>query len=629
MREDGAPLTCLFCLALLGAAAPAAAEEFRLAIPGQPQLAATARQDESELVITDTAGRSHNYLRQRELDSGDSRWLGYHSAEEKRALRWPASGIGPLQTANATGAVAPVRWFLSRAIVLRGGEDADSTLPLGAAEMHVAALDSGAGGQVVARFDEQGELRFYTNSGKRWTESPADVDDPPFVPGAPLRLLPDPENDLPVVYSMNKEGEFFAIKSDRIRKLSGLKTRFAPGSDFELFADQRVKCLFAVDVQGRIWQLDAAGARHQLVESRPGKYEPGIPLRAAGAGGQFVFLVDRCGNLVSYRRVSETEWLGPEILGEGFPPGAPLATWESPDAVGSTLDINLALVDNAGRLHVLRHGPKRWERDMVQPLQFAPGARLAALESNGMLSVVLATPDGRLLEMVNVGSMWVERPIGDGFPACGGACLSRRGPSAFAFDQADRLIACTRREGAWKCQLCGVPGPVQPELSGPRKLLPSQEPSSIDIELYNSAREELTVRLVDRRAPDRAQQFAIRPGATAKARAERDPGRILEEGIRLAVPGGQAHEVARQIMLPPQSWYDVTVLAKRTAYEYIDRRKDVTPPLGVQKPLVSLGRFPLPAGEWLPPGSVIDVAREAAGSHDPRSLDLWETPARP
>jgi hypothetical protein len=73
----------------------------------------------------------------------------------------------------------------------------------------------------------------------------------------------------------------------------------------------------------------------------------------------------------------------------------------------------------------------------------------------------------------------------------------------------------------------------------------------------------------------------------------------------------------------------VAVYANRVTYSYRDRRPDKpegSVPDFDQRSSVSLGVFPLPPGDLLPPNARIDVHREATSQENPGAAAWYGVP---
>ncbi|QEG43510.1 hypothetical protein [Roseimaritima ulvae] len=91
-----------FVLALAwagGASGSASAQSFELATPDGLQRS-QATLDGRDLLITDAAGQTTVYRRQRRYDTADGRYAGYVSDAIARVVRWPTAGRGAMQLAD-------------------------------------------------------------------------------------------------------------------------------------------------------------------------------------------------------------------------------------------------------------------------------------------------------------------------------------------------------------------------------------------------------------------------------------------------------------------------------------------------------------------------------------------------
>src|SRR5437868_7886156 len=86
-------------------------EQFSLEVPGDPTLKSSAVLTARGLTIVDAEGRRFTYVPLPELDSANGAYLGFHNAEARQFLRWPAAGEGAMYT--GTGRLVDIAWKYS------------------------------------------------------------------------------------------------------------------------------------------------------------------------------------------------------------------------------------------------------------------------------------------------------------------------------------------------------------------------------------------------------------------------------------------------------------------------------------------------------------------------------------
>lgn len=580
----------------------------------------------STLTVTDAAGGSFEYGRTPGQDSPDGRFRAYFSLAANQYLRWPATGRGAMFIGTPLG--KSVQWRPSLMQVRRsGGDKAAPNFGL-TFRPHLDVLPTDEQTLTAARVDEAGHLHLYHGLRDRWRHADPDVPAGLLFPGAPLRLRFEAGH--PRVYTVGSEGALLELRSgEKPRKLAlPEKVEFRPGSDFDLAADANSLSLFIVDVDGRLWELDAVGGDHHVVFNEPGHFVPGCPIRAVGPGGNVLLLIDRQGQLVSFRRDPVPGWTKPEILAEGFAPAGNLAAVDRP-ALKANGIYQTAAVDHAGRLRLLSGTlDPAWSDMPLTEDRFPPGSTVSLAETNPAtangVSISGVQADGAWVELYHDGAAWRSQLIATELPLRTPVMLALPGPSAFAIDADGRLLAATlvRRDestrGEWEVAIC----PPDDFSSAPRlvqrKFIRARQIKPVQVEFANSGPEELVVRLVDARGPGLGKEIVIPPGGRQKVRADLDQGGTIEERFLMPGPGGQPFEQVVQVALPPQGFYDVVVYANRVTYQYIDRRVKKGPvPDFNERSLVSLGTFPLPPAPLLRDGTVIDVYRAAQFGFNP------------
>jgi hypothetical protein len=598
-----------------------AAEQFALEVPGDPSLSSAALWDGQELTVVDAQGQRFVYLRRPDHDSPDGRFWAYFSPQAGTFLRWPVSGRGPMESGTAVG--NRIVWTLSKMQVRAlGGPRAAAVneLPKDTGRMHVAAVAFDPQALAVAHIDGAGQLHFYRGLGDRWEHLPSTIRAELLVPGAPVDLLRNADSALPLLYTVGTNGDVYeVVEGRRLRRLIGLEgIAFRPGSDFAVVADNRQKSILMVDSRGRLWELDTTAGHHNLIDKRPGLFEPGAPVRVSGPEASQIFLVDRQGNLLEYLRDPATGWSSPELIGTGFLAGGDLDVWLPSEPVPNAA-VSVASIDREGQLQILKSTDAGWTRTAVTGARFVPGSPVAALETSAGLSLSAVLPDGRWMEFVNRGGTWQERPIGAGFPLRAPVVINSVGPTGFAIDVAGRLIAATLADASWRTVLLTSQeaGPTVAPAVERRRLIRDRDLTPLTVEFVNPTSEELVIRVLDLRVPGGGQSYTIPPGSSVNVGLDSDQGGALEEALIIPGPAGPVVNV-RQVPLPPQRFYDVVVYANRVTYQYIDRRQKRGPVPDFDKSsLVSLGTFPLPPGQYLRNGTKIDVYQAALQGRNP------------
>ena len=625
-----------FCIlttfAALGLQAPVQ-ERFDLIAPGQPQLRSSAVLDGERLAIVDPQGQQFTYVRQPQLDTTDGTLWGFYCEPARRYLRWPAAGVGNMYLGSARGAV--MEWTRSSMRVQRVGPVVANGegVPLGleqvfpqAGPMNLAVLPRRDGKTVVAQIDGEGQLRFYVSEGDGWRTRQAKLRER-LPSGAPLALADDPRTDVPLVYTIDARGQLVEIEDgERLRSVTGVgEPRFPAASHLAILDFDSRPQGFAVDQRGRLWQLDLDEHRDlRLVESQP-EFEPGGPIAVAAGPQDQLFAVNRAGRLLGYRR-ENAGWSRSYLIGEGFVSGGSLWAMRPQPAIATPSKVLLAAVDAEGRLRLLTGTGEGSADSLPERFPVPPGAPVAVISTASGLSVMAVTSEGQWFEWHRDVGDWRPRLIADGFPVGTPVYFDPAGGYVFAVDRTGRLIAARQIGPRWVCHVCSPRFAIAPQLVR-RTMTPVQPLPPVRVEFENRHKEELVVRLVDVRDPQRPMELRIPPGKSLSQRLDRDAGAVWEESYLVLGPLGELAEEVVRYPLPPRLLYQAVVYTNRVTSVYFDRTKNKGPiPDKETKSLVSLGVFPLPPGDQLRDGDRLDVHAEAVNRRNPGAAALFGEP---
>jgi len=593
-------------------------QDYVLENPADPAGASTAVVTGEELTVVDATGRRFNYTRRPDMDSKDGRYVAFFSLDANQFLRWPVKNTGNLEIGRVQRGV--MTWTPSR-MEIRPLAPPPGPAFVAGSPLHIATLPLGPATVCAAQIDATGTLQFFIGHGERWRHVPSAHPPGLFIPGAPLHLVADPTSAVPRVYTVSVQGKFVEVRGGKVSSdLPGpTGIAFFPGSQFEVLeASSTSTYVFATDNKGRLWRLDViGGGPHQMIESKPGKLEPGVPLQLMREGHE-VLVIDRRGALVLYSLDPLETWHGPEFLADGFVSNGAITAWTRPG--GTVLEI--AAVDRAGRMQVLRSSPMGWNQDTIPSIVLPPGTPVTALPTSEGLSLTAVLADGRWMEFFESAGLWSQRELGTGFPARAPLAAADAGPMLFASDLTGRLIAAMWFGSEWRTFVC-VPGyfsgtePIVAPRLVSRKFLTNRPLNAAAVTFRNTTNEELVIRMSDNRVPGKIDEIRLQPDSEQLIQADRDAGGTLEEVYLVPGPLGPVEEV-RRIPLPPKQFYDVVVYASRVTYRYVDKRKKKGPlPDFEESSLTSIGAFPLAPGDALLAGTVLDVFQIASDARNP------------
>lgn len=631
--------TWLFSIAIFFAVGYATAQErYSLELPGQPDARSIVVRDARGLEIVDSVGERHRYEPRAEYDTDDGRYIGYYSASAKRFLRWPVAGEGRMQVGSRNGDA--IQWTFSRMEVRRLGggpppkpQPGGGVGPLGggnpggnpgggpiAESGPLAMLGLDDERFVVGRVDGAGQLDLYQLQDGQWSpwrDPPADA----LLPGATIALTRGSPAGRVRVWTVGPRGELLSWNGGpRWRPVSGpTGADLLPGSSLASFSDDGRDALALVDAQGRLWVGDPDQSDWRCVEERDGVLSPGAMLASLNTPKSRLLVVDRRGNLLEYRGKGKT----PRRWGTGFPPAAPIATWEGDTNGGH--EWRVALVHNSGHVQQWTGvdddpGPRRVLRD----LRLAPGSPLAIARHGDRMIYSAIAAEGEWLAWAIDGQDVVRDAILAGFRGGGPVIAPANGPFLLAMDRSGQLVATRRLRGAWESALLARQFAFAPRLM--QRVVTAEQPlPPAQVLFQNTHNEELVVRLFDRSRPDLPQEIVVPAGKSARVRLERDSATVVVETFLAVVPGGGVREETRTLRIPPASRYTANVWVNRVTSVYFDRTTNKGPdPDEVNQSLVSLGVFPLPPGGDLADGDRINVYREATARRNPGAVRLLE-----
>ncbi len=633
----------------------AGAEEFVLQVPGRNDLTSSANVSEQQLVITDSQNQTFIYKRMPQLDTGDGQYWGFYSQAAGQTIRWPANHAGSMLIGSANGqdwrqsqqqiqAARPnVPGVPNQPNVVTTRRPAydrpNQNLPAGNLDapqkkytgpMEVAYTPAGNQALDVGYIGPQGDLQLYRGFRDQWQPHQVANDQlrqqAGLLPGAPLRLVSRQGQELPSAYTVNRGGQLVEIQNgNEIRPVAD-NLEFAPRSHLNIRSSDRGPEGFAVDAQGRLWDLDLATGRHQVIDQNAGRFSAGVPIATvshqAGRGLQEdVFLVDKTGQILNYANAGG-RWNGPTTVAAGFPPGAPdhcgnAPAWRKKSIAFGRRGCSRAGADLGANPRRLAGSSHQWGCTSARQSR--------GIHPGGGTHFTFRHRRGRRVERLGLSF----GPL-DAFGRQ--SRLSRRAPlvadpfsqTAFGVDATGRLIAGGYWDDAWHSHLL-LPGIDYAPALVRRNIVANQGFKPAQVFFDNPSPEELVIQLVDpARGPT---QFNIPPSGSVPQLIPRDGGGTLNEVY--LVPDGFGGFVERvdSFPLPPQPGPTAVVWSKRVTYSYIDRKGISVVPDFDLKTHVSLGVFDLPPGEFLQDGDRFNVIAEAAVRRNPGAAQWFGLPA--
>ncbi len=628
-------------------------ERFDLVVPGRPELNSTASVDGKTLVIVDAAGTRFVYERAARLDSPDGRYAGYFSAVAGQAVRWPVAGVGNMLIGDATGTAWRAGKQQIQAVALPGAP-VPAPVPGGPAVIGPGGAPAGPGAIApgmlgsgslawlsrgpnliwTAHVSPAGKLLFFEGFGNKWKNVPVGLA-VPLVPGAPLVLVDDPGMPLPRFITVDPSGKLIEIVGGTTARAIAAPQQFVPGTHLALVQSAAGPAVLAVDVRGKIWEIDLVRYRANVVDGHEGVFPAGAPISTlthagpAGAGGQVAaYVVDRHGTLVEFTRAGL--WSPPATVATGFVPGSSVSSALLPVFGGA--GIAVAAVDWTGRLAVWKKAGAAGGEDAVTATRLSPGAPLAlGMAPQGPVASAVGVDGNWYAWTYTPAGVWTPVTISAGFVPGAPVLFDPASMTFFTVDLHGHLVASTYAANKWATYFL-VPGlAFTPQLMS-RQVIPNEPLPPARVSLDNSGPDELIVQVVDQAVPAQPAEIRIPSRGGAPVTLERDPGATLEEVYLVPGPLGTLIEQVQRFPISPQQRYSIVAWSNKVTYQYVDRRKEK--PKGAVanfdlKSHVSLGVFPIPPGDMVADGARIDVFREAAQQRNPGAVLHYPRPAAP
>ncbi len=483
--------------------------------------------------------------------------------------------------------------------------------------MEVAYTPAGNQRLDVGFIDQKGRLQAYHGWRDQWQPYPVAnqgvANQSGLIPGAPLSLVSRRGEQAPLAYTVNSGGKLVEISNGHQIRPVADDLQFAPASHVRTRSDDGGAEGFAVDKQGRLWNLDLSGGRHQLIDGQAGRFTSGAPISVVShstrlGSGENLYLVDRQGQLLNYQS-TRGRWNGPEAVAAGFPPDAPISA--TVQTAAGTSQVWLAGVDARGQVQTLEQAQGRWQAIPVRGATLPPGSPVAFSQSGANLSLVGFGQGGAWNAWTNTAGGWNQTTLTQGFFTGAPVAADPFSQTAFGVDATGRLIADGYWNGDWHPYLLqpGV-GYASPLVQRQVALNTALTPATIYFD--NPSQDELVVQMVYPFAPVPPQQFNIPAGGSVPRQISRSGGGTLNEVHLVPGPAGSWVPQVLSLPIPPQPGPTLVVWAKRVTYKYIDPKHISVLPDFDLKNNVSLGVFSLPPGLYLRSGEHFNVFAEAA-----------------
>jgi hypothetical protein len=601
-----------------------AQEFYELAVDGRPDLASQAQLEGARLTIQDSTGSTFVYDRHPAFDTTDGELLGFRSLTAGASIRWPVAGAGRMWISDFNGAM----WKKSLQSVKRvGGAVPIPGTPAVFGPGGIACLPGVGGNAWAAHVGSDGKLRCFQGAAGTWKHRTIPLTTP-LVPGAPLAMFPS-SGAWPGILTIAPSGRLLSILDGSSVQIVSTSVNFPPGAYVKYQRIGPHGHAFAIDTQGRLWDIDMETHIGVMVEPAVGAFPPGAPLAVLMDGPvPVVVAVNNASVLLAYGRLPGG-W-SPTTVGAGYTPGthvaaANLTTIGPPQAY-------ITAVNWAGQLQLWEKSGINWTLNAIPTVVLAPGSpvEIGHATFGPLLSAIGADGVWHAWSYVVPGG-WTDAAIGPGYSlGAPMAILSNLG-SLFTVDTMGRMMVAWFDATGWHVSYALPSIDFTPQLVS-RRIIPNPELPPARVALMNSSEDDLIVQIVDQFQPRQPEEIKIPQRGEVVQSLARDAGGRIEEVYLAPGPLGTLIERTETYPIPPQQRYTLVVWSDKVTYRYIDRRKNkpqgATPSFDL-KTHVSLGVIPIPPGSLLGEGEMVDVPAIAKRINNPGAARFYPQPVAP
>ena len=615
----------LICVALLTFAGAATAEEFyELTVPSRPDLSSQAQLDGARLTVKDSTGMTFVYDRHPVFDTTDGELLGFRSLTAGASLRWPVLGAGNMWIGNLSGTT----WKKSLQTVTRlGGGPALPGGPPVYGPGGIACLPGTGGHAWVAHVESDGTLcSFYGRAGA-WKHRDLPLTTV-LIPGAPLAMY-DTSGAWPGILTVGPAGRMLSIVDGSIVQPVSTSVLFPPGTHVEYLRIGTHGHAFAIDTQGRLWDMDVVTHAGIMVEPAVGAFPPGAPLAVLMDGAvPVVTAVNNASVMVAYGHTA-LGWV-PATVGAGFTPGTHIAV--ATLTTSPTPQLHVAAVNWAGQLQLWSKVGPFWNLTTIPTVLLAPGSPVEIGQAyfGPLLSAIGADGVWHAWSYGLPGG-WRDESVGPGYALGAPMAILPSLGTLFTIDSMGRLMVAYFDARGWNVAYAMAEVDYTPQLVS-RRVVPNPALPPAQVAFVNSSEDDLILQIVDQFQPRQPEEIQIpRHGEVIRSLA-RDSGSTLHEVSLAPGPLGTLIEHTESYPIPPQQRYTLVAWSDKVTYRYIDSRKSQPPgatPSFDLKTHVSLGVIPVPPGPLLQEGETLDIPRIAQQTNNPGAARFFPHPTAP
>ncbi len=611
-------------MGLLVSSVAKAQEFYELVVDGRPELTSQAQLEGARLTVQDSTGSTFVYDRHSAFDTPDGELLGFRSLTAGASIRWPTAGAGRMWISDFNG----VMWKKSLQSVKRiGGAGAIAGAPLVFGPGGIACLPAANGAAWAAHVGSDGKLQCFYGAAGAWKHRAIPLT-ASLIPGGPMAMFPS-VGAWPGILTVAPTGRLISIIDGSTVQAVSTSVAFPPGAYVKYLRIGPHGHAFAVDKQGRLWDIDIETRIGVMVEPASGAFPPGAPVAVLMDGPVPVVLaVNNASMLVAYGRLPGG-WTATTI-GSGYTPGthvaaANLTTLGPPQAY-------ITAVNWAGQLQLWEKSGLNWTLNTIPTVVLAPGSpvEIGHAAFGPLLSAIGSDGVWHAWSFVVPGG-WTDAAIGPGYSLGAPMAILSDVGSLFTVDTMGRMMVAWFDPAGWHVSYALPSIDFTPQLVS-RRIIPNPELPPARVSFVNSSEDDLVVQIVDQFQPRQPEEIKIPKRGEVVRPLARDAGGRIEEVYLAPGPLGTLIERTETYPIPPQQRYTLVAWSDKVTYRYIDRRKNkpqgATPSFDL-KTHVSLGVIPIPPGSLLSDGESVDLPAIAKQINNPGAARFYPQPVAP
>lgn len=407
----------------------------------------------------------------------------------------------------------------------------------------IAGSTSPGGRHTVAAVVAAEQIQVFRGNGDQWKSLRIEIPGGSLVADAPLILMKeiaDEPKQLRVL-TVTADGRFVLITATETDgqpsqvaiEFSGEQvTRFPVRTNFSFLEQGNTLLIYGVNEHSELVELNFRTSEATIVEGRVDAVLPGGGVKIRAENSDELYLVDCCGNLVSYVRDPIRRWKGPLLIGSGFRAGSDLVVWRRPDGA---LEDYIAAVNARGELRLMRHEASGWRMEIAPGWLLPSGTPISVFHTPINIRLIGVTGAGVLQEMHLLNTEWRQKILSTGYHSYQLTYLPVQSLQSISIDASGDLLSATNAEEVWTSFLV----PSERDRERGQVLSRSWSPSEYESQeflLLNPSTQNLVVRLRDRRRPLILRDIPLGSGQTVTLSLDCEKARTLTTQLKSPDP---------------------------------------------------------------------------------------------